>query len=152
MATPTQTSPGSMARVRLYRESDFPRRQAARAVTGDGDEIYRDRDAELAQQIGEKYAGPFEDADQVHALALAVALDLPGDRTHALANLRPAEQYLELFRLALLGHDHPRTRLLDAAHFTLCDKREARGAGCEIFCGVAAVPAISIRRGDLLGM
>ncbi len=31
-------------------------------------------------------------------------------------------------------------------------KREARGAGCEIFCGVAAAPAIGIRRGDLLGM
>src|SRR3989338_1171875 len=90
--------------VEVLGDADFAGRQRALAVAGDGDEIHRDRQIQLPQQVGEKNARALQDADQVQRLAFEVALNLPRQLPHLLADLALAQQHFQMLARALPGH------------------------------------------------
>ena len=65
-------------------------------VTGNGHEIERHFDANLADQIGKKNCCALEDADQVNALALIILRNLKSHFANALLNRAAAQQNFQM--------------------------------------------------------
>src|SRR6267154_5005623 len=76
---------------------------AALAVTGNGHEVERNVDANVANQVGEKDGRALKDTDQVHALAFEILRNLKAHLPDALLNRATAQKNPQML-LSMRSH------------------------------------------------